>query len=106
MQTQRRSFLRKFFGSLAAVTGIGFTANAETNSAEEKEVGNIVYDQEVPLFSGNTKLGNLVFIAGKGAHFQGDIRSHTDHVLKELEKELILAGYFNEESIKSNGISK
>jgi len=44
------------------------------------------------LLSGNTKLGNLVFIAGKGAHFQGDIRSHTDHVLKELEKELILAG--------------
>jgi len=37
-------------------------------------------------------LGNLVFIAGKGAHFKGDIRAHTDHVLKELEKELILAG--------------
>jgi enamine deaminase RidA (YjgF/YER057c/UK114 family) len=92
MKTQRRSFLRKLFGSLAAVTGIGLTAHAKTNSTEEKEVGNIVYDQEVPLLSGNTKLGNLVFIAGKGAHFQGDIRSHTDHVLKELEKELILAG--------------
>ena len=92
MQTQRRSFLRKLLGSLAAVTGIGLTAHAKTNSTEEKEVGNIIYDQEVPLFSGNTKLGNLVFIAGKGAHFQGDIRSHTDHVLKELEKELILAG--------------
>ena len=92
MQTQRRSFLTKLFGSLAAVTGIGLTAHAKTNATEETEVGNIVYDQEVPLFSGNTKLGNLVFIAGKGAHFQGDIRSHTDHVLKELEKELILAG--------------
>lgn len=92
MQTQRRSFLQKLFGSLAAVTGIGLTANAKTDPTEEKVVGNIVYDQEVPLFSGNTKLGNLVFIAGKGAHFQGDIRSHTDHVLKELEKELILAG--------------
>ncbi len=92
MQTQRRSFLRKFFGSLAAVTGIGLTANAETSSSEEKEAGNIVYDQEVPLFSGHTKLRKLVFIAGKGAHFQGDIKAHTDHVLKELEKELILAG--------------
>ena len=92
MQTQRRSFLRKFFGSLAAVTGIGLTANAETNSTEEKEAGNIVYDQDVPLFSGHTKLRKLVFIAGKGAHFQGDIKAHTDHVLKELEKELILAG--------------
>ena len=77
---------------MAAVTGIGLTASAKTNPVEEKVVGNVVYDQEVPLFSGNTKLGNLVFIAGKGAHFQGDIRSHTDHVLKELEKELILAG--------------
>ena len=92
MQTQRRSFLRKMFGSLAAVTGIGLTANAKSNPTEEKVVGNVVYDQEVPLFSGNTKLGNLVFIAGKGAHFQGDIKSHTDHVLKELEKELTLAG--------------
>ena len=92
MQTQRRSFLRKFLASLAAVTGIGLTANAKTNPTEEKEVSNVVYDQEVPLFSGNTKLGNLVFIAGKGAHFQGDIKAHTDHVLKELEKELIIAG--------------
>jgi len=92
MQTQRRSFLRKLFGSLAAVTGIGLTASAKNNSTEEKVVSNVVYDQEVPLFAGNTRLGNLVFIAGKGAHFQGDIRAHTDHVLKELEKELILAG--------------
>jgi enamine deaminase RidA (YjgF/YER057c/UK114 family) len=92
MQTQRRTFLQKLFGSLAAVTGIGLAAKAETNPTEKKVVGNIVYDQEVPLFSGNTKLGNLVFIAGKGAHFQGDIKAHTDHVLKELEKELILAG--------------
>ena len=74
MQTQRRSFLRKAFGSLAAVTGIGLTANAKISPTEEKEVSNVVYHQEVPLFSGNTKLGNLVFIAGKGAHFQGDIR--------------------------------
>ncbi|TMI90582.1 MAG: RidA family protein [Bacteroidetes bacterium] len=92
MQTQRRSFLRKLFGSLAAVTGIGLTANAKNNPTEEKEVSNVVYEQDVPLFAGNTKLGNLVFIAGKGAHFQGDIQAHTDHVLKELEKELILAG--------------
>ena len=92
MQTQRRSFLRKLFGSLAAVTGIGLTAQAKSDPSEEKTVSNIVYDQEVPLFSGNNKLGNLVFIAGKGAHFQGDIKAHTDHVLKELEKGLILAG--------------
>jgi len=42
MQTQRRSFLRKLFGSLAAITGIGLTANAKNNPNEEKEVSNVV----------------------------------------------------------------
>ena len=95
MQTQRRSVLKKLFASMVAVTGLGAVAKARTTSNEEKpvkEANNIVYDQEVPLFSGNTKYGGLVFIAGKGAHFAGDIKAHTDHVLKELEIELKLAG--------------
>jgi 2-iminobutanoate/2-iminopropanoate deaminase len=92
MQTQRRSFLTKLFTSLAAVTGIGIAAKANVSRKEEKEVNNIVYDQEVPLFSGSTRYGGLVFIAGKGAHFEGDIKAHTDHVLKELEAELKKAG--------------
>jgi enamine deaminase RidA (YjgF/YER057c/UK114 family) len=49
-------------------------------------------DQEVPLFSGSTKFGNLVFVAGKGAHYVGDIKAHTETVLQELEKELVKAG--------------
>ena len=100
MQTQRRSVLKKLFTSLVGVTGLGLIAKANTNSADEKEVGGIVYDQDVPLFSGHTKLGNLIFIAGKGAHFEGDIKSHTDHVLKELEKELIAAGSSMEKVLK------
>jgi enamine deaminase RidA (YjgF/YER057c/UK114 family) len=100
MQTQRRSVLKKLFTSLVGVTGLGLVAKANTNSVDGKEVGGIVYDQDVPLFSGHTKLGNLVFIAGKGAHFEGDIKSHTDHVLKELEKELIAAGSSMEKVLK------
>ena len=97
MQTQRRSVLKKLFASLVAISGLGLVARARTKSNDEnqvakKEVKNIVYDQDVPLFSGSTKYGGLVFIAGKGAHFAGDIKAHTDHVLKELEKELKLAG--------------
>jgi enamine deaminase RidA (YjgF/YER057c/UK114 family) len=49
-------------------------------------------NQEVPLFSGSTKFGNLVFVAGKGAHYAGDIKAHTETVLQELEKELVKAG--------------
>ncbi|MDX2047903.1 MAG: RidA family protein, partial [Chitinophagaceae bacterium] len=65
MQTQRRSVLKKLFASLAALTGIGAAAKANTNttSAPEKEVFNVETDQEVPLFSGSVKYGGLVFIA-------------------------------------------
>jgi len=92
MQTQRRSVLKKLFASLVGITGFGVIAKAKTNSNDEKEVDGIVYDQEVPLFSQITKLGNLVFIAGQGAHFEGDIKSHTDHVLKSMEEQLVKAG--------------
>ncbi len=91
MQTQRRSVLKNLLALVAGVTGVGMSAKA-MGPATQKEAGNITYEQDVPLFSGHTKLGNMVFIAGKGAHFVGDVAAHTDHVLKELEKELILAG--------------
>jgi enamine deaminase RidA (YjgF/YER057c/UK114 family) len=47
-------------------------------------------------------MGNLVFIAGKGAHFEGDIKAHTDHVLKELETELTKAGSSMQKVLKVN----
>jgi len=52
------------------------------------------------LFSQSTKLGNLVFIAGQGYHFEGDIKLHTDHVLKSLEEQLIKAGSSMEKVLK------
>ena len=100
MKSQRRSVLKKIAASLATITGLGLTAKANTTSTNEKEVGNIVYDQDIPLFAGHTKFGGMVFIAGKGAHFQGDVKAHTDHVLKELEKELIKAGSSMEKVLK------
>jgi enamine deaminase RidA (YjgF/YER057c/UK114 family) len=105
MQTQRRSVLKKLFASLVAVTGIGVAAKAKANPTEltnEKEVFNVVTDdQEVPLFSGSTKYGGLVFIAGKGAHVAPfEIKAHTEIVLKELEKELIKAGSSMEKVLK------
>ena len=33
-----------------------------------------------------------MFVAGKGAHFDGDVTAHTKHVLDEIEKELVKAG--------------
>ena len=101
MTTQRRSVLKKLFMSLVGVTGIGLGAKATANAREEKHVQNVVYDQDVPLFSRSTKLGNLVFIAGKGAHVEPfEIKAHTEIVLKELEKELIKAGSSMEKVLK------
>nr|MBI1232276.1 RidA family protein [Cytophagales bacterium] len=97
---ERRSTLKKIFASLAGFAGISTIAKANTAMLPEKEVFNVVEDQDVPLFSGATKLGNMVFIAGKGAHFDGDIKAHTDHVLKELEKELVKAGSSMEKVLK------
>ena len=101
MTTQRRSVLKKLIASFVGVTGLGLMAKARANSTNEKEALNIVYDQDVPLFSGSTKLGNMVFIAGKGAHVEPfEIKAHTEIVLKELEKELIKAGSSMEKVLK------
>jgi enamine deaminase RidA (YjgF/YER057c/UK114 family) len=102
MKTQRRSILKRIFASLAGITGLGVAAKAKATDTDEKEVFNITTYQDVPLFSGSTKHGNLIFVAGKGAHFEGDIKSHTDHVLKELEAELKKAGSSMEKVLKVN----
>lgn len=105
MITERRNALKKLFASVAGTIGLGLFAKAETSSAgtNKKEVFNVVSDdQDVPLFSGATKFNNMIFIAGKGAHFAGDIKAHTDHVLKELEKELLAAGSSMEKVLKVN----
>jgi enamine deaminase RidA (YjgF/YER057c/UK114 family) len=56
---------------------------------------------KTPLFSSAVSYGNLLFIAGKGAHFEGDIKAHTDHVLKEIEEELVNAGSSMEKVLKA-----
>ena len=104
MITQRRNALKKLFASVAGTIGLGLFAKAETTTAarHEKEVFNVVDDQDVPLFSQATTFNGMVFIAGIGAHFAGDIKSHTDHVLKELEKQLQAAGSSMEKVLKVN----
>jgi 2-iminobutanoate/2-iminopropanoate deaminase len=101
MKTERRTALKKMFASVVGLAGIGLAAKA--TSSDEKVAGNITTFQDAPLFSGNTKLGNMVFIAGKGAHVAPfTIEAHTEIVLKELEKELIKAGSSMEKVLKVN----
>ena len=101
MKTPRRIALKKMFASILGVSGVAMAAGAKTNPAEEKIASNVTSFQNVPLFSGNTKFGNLVFIAGKGAHVEPfEIKAHTEIVLQELEKELIKAGSSMEKVLK------
>jgi 2-iminobutanoate/2-iminopropanoate deaminase len=55
-----------------------------------------------PLFSGAVSYGNLLFLAGVGAHFPGTIEQHTQHVLDELEQKLINAGSSMDKVLKVN----
>ena len=57
---------------------------------------------KTPLFNGAVSYGSLLFIAGKGAHFEGDIRSHTKKVLDDIEKELEDAGSSMTKVLKCN----
>ena len=101
MQTQRRSLLKKLAASFAGLVGVSFAAKAGTSSTNEKQVFNVVNDQDVPLFSQATKFGGMVFIAGQGAHVEPfEIKAHTEIVLKGLEEQLVKAGSSMEKVLK------
>ncbi len=102
--TNRRSAFKKLGAAMTAFFGIGAAKTlASTPAASQKEVvGDIVMEQDVPLFSGGVKHGNTLYVAGKGAHFEGDIAAHTDHVLNEIQKELEKHGSSMEQVLKVN----
>ncbi|MBK7710408.1 MAG: RidA family protein [Bacteroidales bacterium] len=103
MKTERRSVIKKMFASVVGLTGLGIAANAKSSGTMDKEAGNVTTLQDVPLFSGNTKFGNLLFVSGKGAHVAPfEIKAHTEIVLQELEKELKNAGSSMEKVLKVN----
>src|ERR1700691_4591845 len=98
---KRRSVLKKMLASVVGLSALGISKNAVAAPAEEKTANNVTNFQDVPLFSASTKLGNLVFIAGQGAHVEPfEIKAHTEIVLKALEKELIKAGSSMEKVLK------
>ena len=92
----RRSFLKKA-AVAAPVAALAAPARAQAQSGPGRKVVS-----GGRLFSGCVTYGNLVFVAGKGAHFEGDIKAHTKHVLDEVEKELVKAGSSMEKVLKCN----
>lgn len=101
MKEERRSTIKKLFVSVAGAIGLGTAAKA-ASPGPQKEVGDVVMNEDKPLYSSFTKFNNMVFVSGKGAHFEGDITAHTKHVLDELEKELIKAGSSMDKVLKAS----
>ncbi|HEY6413065.1 MAG TPA: RidA family protein [Edaphobacter sp.] len=105
-QQSRRGLLKNAAKAAVAVTGgaaLAQTSKAQVSGKLEKRShGPAPKNGEIPLFSSVISFGNLVFLAGVGAHFQGTIEEHTKHVLDELEKNLATAGSSMEKVLKVN----
>lgn len=110
-KTTRRASFKKLGMGLAALFGVGTIAasgkksNIDSNSAKKEVVGEIVTDQDIPLFSGAVRHGNTLYIAGKGAHVEPyEIKAHTEIVLQELQKGLERNGSSMEQVLKSKRV--
>lgn len=99
--TNRRKMLAAGAGGAAALAA---APAAKAQSSPERKVHwhGDKPPQEAPLFSPVVTYGNMVFVAGKGAHFKGDVASHTDHVLNTLQKELERVGSSMDKVLKCN----
>jgi 2-iminobutanoate/2-iminopropanoate deaminase len=86
----RRNFLKAGVTAAGAVAA-GGAAAAQTGPVKKVHVRG-AKPKNPPLFSRAVSYGNLLFIAGVGAHFEGDITAHTKHVLDEIQKDLENAG--------------
>jgi len=99
----RRSVIKGMLALVATWFGLsGLKAATSQNKSTGKVCRGIVQSDDIPLFSSAVTYGNLLFLAGKGAHFEGDIKAHTEHVLNEMEKELQKNGSSMEKVLKVN----
>jgi 2-iminobutanoate/2-iminopropanoate deaminase len=101
MPTTRRRFLA-VPAAAAAVLATGNAEAAQAAPAKKVHWRDGKKPEKPPLFSGVVTYGGLVFISGIGAHFPGDIKAHTDHVLNEIKKRLEEAGSSMEKVLKVN----
>jgi 2-iminobutanoate/2-iminopropanoate deaminase len=105
--SNRRNFLLKST-TVAAAAGLApaaaVAAKTKTSGKPTKQVvwANGKKPEKQALFSPVTTFGDLVFLSGIGAHFEGDIKAHSKHVLDEMEARLKEAGSSMEKVLKVN----
>ncbi|WP_263410251.1 RidA family protein [Terriglobus tenax] len=103
-KTSRRNLLKNAAAAAGVIGGAAVLTEAAqaAPAAPQKKGYPVPKDGETALFSSAVTFGNLVFLAGVGAHFEGTIEEHTKHVLEELEKNLKTAGSSMEKVLKVN----
>jgi enamine deaminase RidA (YjgF/YER057c/UK114 family) len=98
---------RKFLGRGVAAAAVA-TAAAAPAAAQEKQVKKVLYrNGKKPatpgLFNSTVQFGNLIFIAGVGAHVEpNEIKAHTKIVLDSIQKQLEAAGSSMDKVLKCN----
>ena len=98
----RRSFIKN--GAVAVAAG---AAGERAVSAQETKTGKKVWwkngkaPDKTPLFSPAVSYGNLLFLSGIGAHFEGDIKAHTKKVLDDIQAQLEACGSSMEKVLKA-----
>lgn len=113
MKQSRRAVLKGAAGTAFAVSGVAALTAAQPPSLQAQETGKLekkIYGANAklkpgdppPLFNSAVSYGNLLFLAGVGAHFAGTIQEHTKHVLDEIEKNLTDAGSSMDKVLKVN----
>ena len=103
MNSNRRKFLGKGLAAASGVAAVGaLPANAQEKPAKKVLWRDGKKPEKTPLFSSTVSFGNLLFIAGVGAHFEGDIKAHTKHVLDSIKEQLESAGSSMEKVLKCN----
>jgi 2-iminobutanoate/2-iminopropanoate deaminase len=106
-KTNRRRFLAKA-PALAAGAAAGAAVAAGSSGAAAATPEKKVHwpdgkrPEGTPLFSPVVTWGSLVFLSGIGAHFEGDVKAHTAHVLDQMKKNLESVGSSMEKVLKVN----
>jgi enamine deaminase RidA (YjgF/YER057c/UK114 family) len=106
--SNRRKFLKQAPAAAAAAAAlVPAAASAQPTAAQGAPTKKVHWSggkkpEKTPLFSGVVSYGNMVFISGIGAHFEGDIKAHTEHVLNEIKKRLEEVGSSMEKVLKVN----
>ena len=104
-KSNRRRFLAK--ASIVAGAAVVPSSVRAQGTTSERPVKKVHWSggkppDKTPLFSSVVSYGNMVFLAGIGAHFEGDIKAHTKHVLDEVQKKLEDAGSSMTKVLKVN----